>query len=242
MMKGCDYMKQNTISKLTIEELREIVKEGYRLRKEGCKGISCLNCVIDNSTYTDAPADTCANVHKYLISELSRREAEREAERKPQEPVPEEEFEYTDDYVFTPENTSLDYLIENNLLQKLDDYIGGGNKNGGRDRRESICSHSSCSGCRLYQSNFSKTLIVNGNDFCSGVGEGISALRAAFDKINEHIVRPPKQIQKTCADCKYRTQIGEYIYCNAWKNFTTDTMTCGYYLTKDAESDILETP
>lgn len=228
-------MNQKTISELTIEELRQIVEEAEELYKS-CTGRSCEGCVIDSDTYTDVPSVPCDEVFRYLKEALAKKETEQI-----KEPVP-QEFEYTDDYVFTPENTSLDYLIENNLLQKLDDYIGRGNKNGGRDRRESICSHSSCSDCRLYQSNFSKTLIVNGNDCCSDIGEGISALRAAFDKINEHIVHPPKQIQKTCKDCKYRAEIGEYIYCNAWKNFTTDTMTCGYYLTKDAESDILETP
>lgn len=227
-------MKQKTISKLTIEELREIVKEGNRLRGN-CEGVSCFGCVLDNGKYTDAPNDACERVHNYLKSELAKREAEL------QEPVP-EEFEYTDDYVFTPENTSLEYLIENNLLQKLDDYIGGDNGNGGRDRRNSICSHSSCNDCRLYQSHFSETLSINGGNGCSDIGDGITALRAAYDIINEHIAHPPKRIQKTCADCKYRTEIGGYIYCNAWKNFTTDTMTCGYYLTKETESDILETP
>ena len=234
MMKGCDYMKQKTISKLTIEELREIVKEAEELN-ESCTGHRCDGCAIDRRTYTDAPSAECDEVFKYLKEQL----AKREAERKPQEPVP-EEFEYTDDYVFTPENTSLEYLIENNLLQKLDDYIGRGNKNGGRDRRNSICSHSSCSDCRLSSDKFSKTLSIDGCDGCTG--DGITALRAAFDKINEFIAHPPKWIQKNCVDCKYRTEIGGYIYCKAWKNFTTDTMTCGYYLTKGAESDILETP
>ena len=236
-MKGCDYMKQKTISELTIEELRQIVEEAEELEK-CCTGHHCGGCVIDSNTYTDAPSIPCDEVYMYLKEALVKKEAEPHQSK---EPVP-EEFEYTDDYVFTPENTSLEYLIENNLLQKLDDYIGKRNKNGGRDRRVRICNHSSCDECRISREHFSKTLIVGEGDGCADIGSGISYLRVAFDKINEHIVHPPKQIQKTCADCKYRTEIGGFIYCNAWKNFTTNTMTCGYYLTKDTESDILETP
>ena len=236
-MKGCDYMIKKTISELTIEELRQIVEEAEGLFKS-CIGRSCEGCVIDSVTYTDAPSVPCFEVYRYLKEQLAKREAEPHQSK---EPVP-QEFEYTDDYVFTPENTSLDYLIENNLLQKLDDYIGRGNGNGGRDRRNSICSHSACNDCRLSADKFSTTLILNDGSGCPDIGNGISVLRVAFDKINELTTHPPKRIQKTCADCKYRTEIGEYIYCNAWKNFTTDTMTCGYYLTKDAESDILETP
>lgn len=237
-MKGCDYMKQQkTISELTLEELREIVNVAEEVNKN-CSGLHCGWCIIDSGTYTDAPNAPCDEVFRYLKEQLAKKEAEPHQSK---EPVP-QEFEYTDDYVFTPENTSLEYLIENNLLQKLDDYIGRGNENGGRDRRNNICSKSSCGNCRLYQSKFSETLIVNNESNCSAVGDGITALRVAFDKLNELATHPPKRIQKTCADCKYRTEIGGYIYCNAWKNFTTDTMTCGYYLTKDTESDILETP
>ena len=116
----------------------------------------------------------------------------------------------------TPENTQLDYLINNpEWLQELAEKLSDGNL------VSKICDEHGCGECPIYQNNF------NSKTFSGGCAD----VRTQMILIAKTAKAASKTVDKSgkCASCAYFIKQGEYPYCTAWHNFTTKDMYCGYY-------------
>ena len=133
---------------------------------------------------------------------------------------------------FTPENTSMEYLVKNDLLVSFCKLFDP-------DAVQDICEKSSCSKCNLHQDHFSIDWKID-NGMCTSLLSQIHTFGMLYERVIEVQAQPNRKMPVgNCKGCKYRKTVGEFIYCTAWKNFTTDDMSCGYYLTADSENDII---
>ncbi len=134
--------------------------------------------------------------------------------------------------IITPENTSLEslrtgFVHELAELFKDDEIV------------LHICGATSCSECKISNDRFSDDVKFLG-DRCSDCRHAIIAISTVL-KMLEGDSSPKKPSDGICKVCKYCIDSGDYKYCKAWHNFTTETMTCGYFDKKEEkESEELD--
>lgn len=194
-------------NKLTVDELKELVKKAGE-RQKGCSGIHCNDCESSGSYYNGGPEGVpCQQVYKELVKRLEAAGGS--------EPLP-------DNVEFTPETTTLDYMLEHGTLLSTADYLSD------REKVGEICAGHGCSSCPINADHFAKEW-HNG-----GCGEARATIATAAKMYR--LLSKGDSGQKLCQDCAHREELaGGYTYCRAWKNFTVNTMYCGFYLDKKQE-------
>ena len=120
--------------------------------------------------------------------------------------------------IITPETTSIENLAKG-YIEDLAEALGD------REKFNEYCSKTNCGDCKLHSSNYSEEWKFGS---CGDNRVLIMALHEMYQACkgsNNQV----KRTEKTCSSCKHLSDNGEFKYCTAWHNFTTETMYCGYY-------------
>lgn len=127
----------------------------------------------------------------------------------------------------TPENTSLEYLLRTDFVFELAELF----KDGGKI--SDICATSHCSECKLSEDRYSQDIRECGEG-CTECRNTIKWLANAVKVLKDTEIKPKQT--NTCESCKYYNDGTDFKFCNAWHNFTTAEMYCGYYQKKAENS------
>lgn len=187
-------MEFKEFSKLTKEEASEILKQWEHL-KDNCLGLDCTVCVADPSNYGIKNMACRDFIEEYVKPKAAGNQT----------------------FEFTPETTSLEYMLAHNTLRDVADYL--------QEKSSEICSTHGCGNCPIHQRNFAPEWEPNKSS-CDDVR---SKIKAAAFIIERFKTIPAAKETGVCKNCGYKDNIGGFVYCRAWGNYTTESMYCGYY-------------
>lgn len=201
-------MEQKELYKLSVKGLEELVEYFDEIDKNGCGGMPCDKCLSSRSAWKEfaGTGEPCRNVRKKareLLDELKSGTVS-------------ECTETLDTIQITPETTKLNNLIESGYIHQLAGVFQD------QGAIAIYCSNTNCDSCKLHQRNYSTDLPHTG---CKEPREYIMAVSRFLRTYGE--VKPKKT--KTCINCGYYKKNGEYHFCTAWNNFTTEDMYCDYH-------------
>ena len=201
-------MERKEMCKLTVEELEELVKEFKKIEQDGCGGIPCDKCKSSRSAWKEyaSTGTPCREIRAKAIELLLEAKSG----------VSIEITETLETIQITPETTNLKSMVESGYIHQL----AGVFKN--RDAISDMCKQTDCDNCKLHQRNYSSDIPHTG---CREARDYIMYVSRFLRTYGQ--VKPTNA--KTCKNCGYYIKRGDYDFCTAWNNFTTEEMYCGYY-------------
>lgn len=207
-------MEKKDFEKITPEEALKLIVEFRTIG--GCGNSTCSECIMSPNSYNNPPKNSKGDVvgcSNDMINEFK---------KKAGLGLPDTD-ETIDTVTITPETTDIKFMIDTGYIHTLAAVITSPTMN-------KLCkAHSGCKGCKLHTENWSEVMSILDCGERRKYLEYTSLMLRQYDST----IKQKTSTTNVCSSCKYLHKVDEYNFCNAWKNYTSENMSCGYYQSID---------